>query len=295
MTENRKPKTVNRLLTPVVDTQVLKYSPVLIQPVREKMAQEAPLALFLQGEIYQHLLYLPGLEKELVLGFLLTSGIIEGVEDITELEFYPTGDQSSSCPSVKVALSDDLPQSTDYSSWLPLALLQGRSEAQQRLAATRMPTPSSPVKVQIQVDNLLALMARLPQRQKIFSQTGATHAICIADPIQGEIILSAEDVGRHNAFDKVIGQALLQKIPLYDKIALLSGRASYEMVLKATRAGIPLLSAVSAPTFLALKLAEFQGITLVGFARNDKMNIYTHAERLHGLGDNLSLLKRSDL
>jgi FdhD protein len=105
----------------------------------------------------------------------------------------------------------------------------------------------------------------------------------LAEATNGEIILGAEDVGRHNAFDKVIGQALLEHMVLIDKVIILSGRSSFEMVLKAARVGLPLIAAVSAPTLPTVKLAEYQGVTLVASIRDNKMKIYSHPERLTDL------------
>jgi FdhD protein len=130
---------------------------------------------------------------------------------------------------------------------------------------------------------LLALPDRLRERQRLFSRTGGLHAagLFAAD---GEILSLHEDVGRHNAFDKMVGEAWLSgRTPLEDTIALVSGRVSFEVVQKAARAGIPILAGVSAPSSLAVALAERFGITLVGFLREGRFNLYTGRERLTGL------------
>ncbi len=118
-------------------------------------------------------------------------------------------------------------------------------------------------------------MEKLPEHQLFYRQTRATHAILLAEARTGEIILGAEDVGRHNAFDKVIGQALLKHMVLADKAIILSGRSSFEMVLKAARAELPLIAAVSASALLEVKLVECQGITLVASVRDNQMKIYS--------------------
>ncbi len=150
----------------------------------------------------------------------------------------------------------------------PLAPLTARQFRRQRSEPLRLTIP-----------RLLDLIAKLAAKQDIFRQTGATHAILLAEPT-GNILAHAEDIGRHNAFDKVIGQALLKNLPTAGAVALLSGRASFEMVFKAARLGVPLVCSVSAPTSLAVALAEAQGITLVGFAREDRANVYTQPQRL---------------
>jgi len=127
---------------------------------------------------------------------------------------------------------------------------------------------------------LAALPGRLREAQRVFSRTGGLHAAGLFTG-DGELIIVREDVGRHNAVDKVVGWALLAgRLPLSGCILLVSGRASFELVQKAVLAGIPLLAAVSAPSSLAVDLAQEAGLTLVGFLRGPSMNIYTGAERL---------------
>jgi FdhD protein len=127
---------------------------------------------------------------------------------------------------------------------------------------------------------LAALPGRLRDAQRVFSRTGGLHAAGLFTS-DGELIAVREDVGRHNAVDKVVGQALLEdRLPLAGCVLLVSGRASFELVQKAVLAGIPLLAAVSAPSSLAVDLAQEAGLTLVGFLRGPSMNAYTGAHRL---------------
>ena len=125
-----------------------------------------------------------------------------------------------------------------------------------------------------------ALPGRLVARQEAFAVTGGLHAAALATP-DGDIVDLAEDVGRHNAVDKLVGRALRAgRVPLADVLLLVSGRTSFEIVQKAGLAGLPLVAAVSAPTSLAVELADEAGMTLVGFLRGSAFNVYSHPERI---------------
>ena len=122
------------------------------------------------------------------------------------------------------------------------------------------------------------MVKKFQMKSELYKTTGGTHSAALSD---GEnILIFHEDIGRHNAVDKVIGDAFLQQIRLDDKILITSGRVSSEILLKVAKGGIPLLVAISAPTDMAVELANKLGITLIGFARGKRMNVYTHEERI---------------
>ena len=123
------------------------------------------------------------------------------------------------------------------------------------------------------------------REQDRFGDTGGVHASALFD-LQGNLDTVAEDVGRHNAFDKLVGENLMAgRVPLAGHAALLSGRASYELVQKALRAGVAVLAAIGAPSSLAVNLAVASGLTLVGFLRDGTCNVYSNPQRLTGIGD----------
>ncbi len=122
---------------------------------------------------------------------------------------------------------------------------------------------------------------KLTACQEVFRGTGGTHGAA-AFTASGELVAAREDVGRHNALDKVVGACALARVPLSDKLMFISGRISYEMALKTIRAGCPILVSLAAPTSLGLRTAEQAGLTVIGFAGDRRFNVYTHARRVEG-------------
>ena len=148
------------------------------------------------------------------------------------------------------------------------------------LASTRLTAPPVGLTRTVDADAIRALPARLAPLQETFAATGGLHAAALCT-LDGDIVDTAEDVGRHNAVDKIIGRRLLAgRLPAGDTLLFVSGRTSFEILQKAWLAGVPLVAAVSAPSSLAIALAEEAGITLIGFVRGGRFNIYTHASRI---------------
>ncbi len=267
---------------PLKELPVWRYRQGHIEQAPDRVVVEEPLEIRLGGEPSQVLMRLPGLEKELALGFLFTEGIVWDLAEVITIHFCGTATDPLLPPNVvdvrlteaALARRGRRHLEVSYSS-CGLCAKEAVAEICQKLAPVTSSLTLSP-------DQLLTLMARLPAGQPVFQATGGTHAVALANP-DGGIFMSAEDVGRHNAMDKVIGRALLEKRHFGELVALLSGRISLEMALKAARAGLPLLAAVSAPTTMAIKLAQEINLTLVGFARGQNLNIYTHPQRL-GVG-----------
>ncbi len=132
----------------------------------------------------------------------------------------------------------------------------------------------------IEPEQVLELSKKLNKESKTFIDTGGVHSCCLCDA--KDILIAHEDVGRHNAVDKIVGEALLTEIPLHDKVMITSGRISSEMLLKCAKVQIPIVISRSAPTELAVREALKLDVTIIGFARGTRMNIYSHAERVVG-------------
>jgi FdhD protein len=209
----------------------------------------------------------PGHDEELALGFLYGEALIDGPR-----RAGPTEDFAVNTVDVAGPLKRDPGERRFYTSSSCGVCGKGAIE---QVAVESDRLAEGPVVAR-------GLIAKLPDKltQPTFEKTGGLHATGLFDS-HGQLIISREDVGRHNAMDKVIGRALLDGlVPLSGKILCVSGRLSFELVQKAAVAGAPILVGVSAPSSLAVSLAQDRGITLCGFARGASVNVYTHGERV---------------
>ena len=232
----------------------------------DDVAVEEPLEIRVDGEPLVVTMRTPGNDEELALGFLYGEGLIDGPRAAG-----PTDDFAGNTVEVTGPLSRDPGQRRFYTTSSCGVCGKGALE---EVAVHSAPLPAGPT-----VDR--SLLAGLPDHlvQPAFERTGGVHATGLFDPA-GELLLAREDVGRHNAMDKVIGRALLDgQVPLGERILCVSGRLSFELVQKAAVAGAPILVGVGAPSSLAIELADDRGITLCGFARRGNVNVYTHRER----------------
>ena len=264
---------------PIQEFPMWRYRGGKVAAAQDVVAVEEPLEIRLGGEPFQVLMRLPGWEKELALGFLFTEGIVRDLAEVITIHFCGTGTDPTLPPNVvEVKLTETALArrgrrhlEVSYSSCGLCA-----KEAVSEICA-KVPKVASPLTIPGAA--LIGLLDRLHAAQPIFQETGGTHAVALARP-DGQVFILAEDVGRHNAMDKVIGRAILTRQDLTGLVAVLSGRISFEMVLKTARAGIPILAAVSAPTSMALELALELNLTTVGFVRNQRLNVYTAAQRV---------------
>jgi len=233
------------------------------------VAIEEPLEIRVDGAPLAVTMRTPGHDEELALGFLYTEGLIDGPRDAGL-----TADFAVNTIEVEGPLLRDPGTRRFYTT--SSCGVCGKGALEEVAVAAPRATPGP----ELERDLLAALPDKL--RQPTFERTGGLHATGLFDPA-GELLLVREDVGRHNAMDKVIGRALLDGLtPLAGRVLCVSGRLSFELVQKAAVAGAPILVGVGAPSSLALNLAADRGMTLAGFARGGKVNVYTGAERVRG-------------
>jgi FdhD protein len=235
--------------------------------VEDFVAVEDPLEIRVDGEPLAVTMRTPGHDEELALGFLHGEGLID-----SPLEAGLTDDLAGNVVEVAGPLIRDPGVRSFYTTSSCGVCGKGAIEQVEVLSA---PLPPGP---EIERDTLASLPERL--RQPGFDRTGGLHATGLFDP-WGEAVCVREDVGRHNAMDKVIGWALREGlVPLRDSALCVSGRLSFELVQKAAVAGAPILVGVGAPSSLAIELAKARGMTLAGFARHGSVNVYSGSERV---------------
>ena len=237
--------------------------------VRDEVAIEEPLEIRVDGKALAVTMRTPGHDDELALGFLVGEGLLARDEPRAA---GPTADLAGNIVEVEGPLLREPAQRRFYATSSCGVCGKGALE---EIAVVAEPLPDGPVVAR-------ALLAQLPDRlrQPGFEKTGGLHATGLFTP-GGELVCVREDVGRHNAMDKVVGRALLDgALPLHNRILCVSGRLSFELVQKAVVAGAPILVGVGAPTSLAIQAAEDRGLTLAGFARGGRANVYAHPQRV---------------
>lgn len=272
------------------EIEIVRVSDGRRRPDVDRTAAEEPLEVRLHGRPFAVIMRTPGADLTLTAGFLLAERVLTSADDLATIEHcreQPLPGDSGGDPHPENVVNVTL---TGRSA---AGLEQAMAERRQvpgnsscglcgRLTIASLKTGVAPLTFGQRVN--AATIARLPDglrhAQAVFEETGGIHAAGLFT-VDGAVEAVAEDVGRHNAVDKVIGQMLLaDRLPLSDLILFVSGRTSFEIVQKAALAGLPVVGAVSAPSSLAVELAREVGITLIGFTRGGSFNIYSHPERV---------------
>jgi FdhD protein len=245
---------------------------------RDRAATEEPLEIRLHDHPFSVIMRTPGADRELAAGFLLAERVLNSADDLGTIAHCPDGENivnvtltNASAASLDRLLADRRLVTTSSSCGLC-----GRRTIDS-LAADAAPIAA---RWTVAAAAIAAMPAELRARQAVFDDTGGLHAAGLFAR-DGRLLDVAEDVGRHNAVDKIVGRMLMRDaLPLSDYMLCVSGRTSFEIVQKAVFAGLPLVAAVSAPSTLAIELAQTLGVTLIGFVRGDGFNIYAHPERI---------------
>jgi FdhD protein len=252
---------------------------------RDCAATEEPLEIRIHDRPFAVIMRTPGADRELAAGFLLSERVLRSSDDLGTIAHCSDRDAAGNAAGniVNVTLANGSAASLEQ-------LIAGRRQVTtnsscglcgrrtiESLAADAAAIGASWT---VAAATIAALPPQLRARQVVFDETGGLHAAGLFSR-DGALADSAEDVGRHNAVDKIVGRMLMREaLPLSESILCVSGRTSFEIVQKAVFAGIPVVAAVSAPSTLAISLAETLGVTLIGFVRGDGFNIYAHPERI---------------
>ncbi|MGY1807200.1 formate dehydrogenase accessory sulfurtransferase FdhD [Blastococcus sp. SYSU D00669] len=265
-------------------TPVLRIRGPVSSTRPDTVAAEEPLEIRLGGTPLAVTMRTPGDDFDLVHGFLLTEGVIASADDLAGLRYCNSvdaeGRNTYNVVDVDLAPGVAAPDTAlDRNFYTSSSCgVCGKASIDAIRTRTRFDVAGDGLRLPLEV--LLALPDRLRAAQQVFDKTGGLHAAGLFTA-EGELVALREDVGRHNAVDKVVGDAVRTgRLPLAGHVLMVSGRSSFELTQKAAMAGVPVLAAVSAPSSLAVELAADVGITLVGFLRGDGCNVYARPERI---------------
>lgn len=254
--------------------KVYRYHGKKMELCNDTVVSEVPYTLFVNDEELVTLVCTPDSLEELAAGFLCSEGILTRPGDMKSIKV------NSQDGLIWVETNNPVPAGENFlRRYITTCCGKGRASFY-FVNDARGISPLEPGDFRITLENITALSAALEAGANLFRTTGGAHGAALCRP--GGILAFFEDIGRHNAVDKIFGHCFLKKIPLSDKVIALSGRVSSEILIKVARMGVPVIISRSAPTDLALQLAEQLGVTVAGFVRGERANIYTHPERITG-------------
>ncbi len=257
--------------------QVLRWDGKSICEQPDDLAEEQPLEIRVRGRAISITMRTPGDDPELGAGFLLSEGVIHGRQDILRIEHC---DQNEEENVLNVLLAAEAPVDFERLTRHVFASSSCGLCGKATIESVHMQFPPVASDLVMDAEILAGLVAKMGDAQQAFARTGGLHAAALFDAA-GQMIVLREDVGRHNAVDKVIGHCLLNGLfPMECHLLLVSGRSSFEIMQKALAARVPIVAAVSAPSSLAVEFARESGQTLIGFLRGRRMNVYSHSNRI---------------
>jgi FdhD protein len=250
---------------------IKKYDKKTFQEKTDQIAIETQFTLYVNQNEIATFLCSPSDQISLGLGYLVSEGVIQQKKDVISINFQ----ELEHFVDITLDPTIKLPEGSDRKKVLTSGCGKG-SILLNSLQNIHLPTTDKIVT--IPTDSIYSLMREFQMRSELFLTTGCVHSVGLCT--SSHILFHVEDIGRHNAVDKILGQCFLKEIPTSDKILLLSGRMAVEIVQKAGRAGVQILLSKSAPTTMAIDMANKIGMTLVGFIRGERMNVYTHSKRI---------------
>src|SRR4051812_34551922 len=257
--------------------QVLRWDSESLRQIDDELAEEEPLEIRVRGRAISVTMRTPGHDEELAAGFLLTEGIIHGQQDVLRIEHCGRNEDGN---VLNVVLAPEVPVDFQRLTRHVFASSSCGLCGKATVESVRSQFPRVESDVVVDAATLVRLPEAMRKAQSSFDQTGGVHAAALFDA-DGTLLVLREDVGRHNAVDKVLGHALMDgRMPLDRHVLLVSGRSSFEIMQKALAGGVPVVAAVSAPSSLAVEFARESGQTLVGFLRAGRMNVYSNPERI---------------
>lgn len=259
------------------ENDVLRWSEGRAESSPDALAVEEPLEIRVRGRAVSVTMRTPGHDEELAVGFLLTENVIAAPKDVLKISLCERN-EAGNLVNVQLApqVAVDFEKLTRHVFASSSCGLCGKATID--AVAQRFPRVNS--EIRLSAGLIASLPGRLRSAQETFDRTGGLHAAAIFDE-HGKMLVLREDVGRHNAVDKVLGRALLSGwLPLDRHVLLVSGRSSFEIMQKSLAAGLPVVAAISAPSSLAVEFARQNGQTLVGFLRDQRMNVYANPQRI---------------
>ncbi|MCA1029537.1 formate dehydrogenase accessory sulfurtransferase FdhD [Bacillus timonensis] len=250
---------------------IVKYENGALVTTSDEVVYEFPMTIYVNNEEFATMVCTPTDLEELIIGFLASEGIIRLKDDITQLNI----DADRGLAYVELTTTQSTSQEYYSKRFIGSCCGKSRQFYFQNDARTAKTSTS---KKTLHPAQCITLMNKMQESSLVFKQTGGVHnaALCTED----ELLVTFTDIGRHNALDKILGYSLINRIPVRDKIIVFSGRISSEVLLKAAKIGVGIVLSKSAPTDLAIKLAEDLNITAVGFIRGNSFNVYSHPERI---------------
>jgi len=250
---------------------ILKFTETGSVSIEDVVARESPLTIILNNQELATLLCSPADLKYLAVGFLFSEGLLKSKDEIKKIIV----DEQRGVVRLETETDTQTASSGLFKRFITSGCGRGSSFYS---VADALGQPKVETRIEISTAEVLALVDKFQHRSQIYRTTGGVHSAALCD--SKDILAFAEDIGRHNAVDKAFGECILNDIATDGRIIITSGRISSEILLKVARRNVPVIISKSAPTSLGVKLAAELGVTLVGFVRGRRMNVYTHPERI---------------